>query len=366
MTRHTPLSQNDFLYELVSCPSVYTREKEVAELSVRQMAALGFRDVHRDAAGNAVGFWGSAGAKRQLMLLGHIDTVPGEIPVRIERDGDDEILHGRGAVDAKAPFATFVQAVSQLDRGIPAEIIVVGAVEEEASSSKGAHQVLQDFEEPDGVIIGEPSNTSGITLGYKGRLLAELSISRTMTHSAHQHVSAAEAGIAFHLRVQSMVEKLNEGKDGIFAPLDYSVQSFQTQANGFSESANVKLGFRLGPSFTPSGLEETLRDLHRAHRESIGDIRFLGHEIPVRFDKKNRLATALRAAMRAEGVTPRHLHKTGTSDMNVLASKWGCPMVAYGPGDSALDHTPEEHIKLGDYQRAIRILYGALTRLAGG
>ena len=109
-----------------------------------------------------------------------------------------------------------------------------------------------------------------------------------------------------------------------------------------------------------------LRALHGEHGDSIADVRFLGHEIPVQFDKKNRLATALRAAMRADGVTPRHLHKTGTSDMNVLAAKWGCPMVAYGPGDSALDHTPEERIKLGDYQRAIRILHGALTRVAGG
>ena len=363
MAQSFPLSENDFLHALVLCPSVSTHEKEVAELSLRQMEAHGFRNTYRDRAGNAIGVWGPASAKRRLILLGHIDTVPGEIPVRIEHDGNNKILHGRGAVDAKAPFATFVQAVSQLNRNISAEIIVIGAVEEEASSSKGARQVLRDFDEPEAVLIGEPSNTTGITLGYKGRLLAEFSSTRTMTHSAHEHVSAAEAGIEFHLCVKAMVTKLNEGKGGLFAPLDYSVQSFQTETDGLSESVRVKLGFRLGPSFTPSRIEEMLLALCAANRKSIRDIQFLGQEIPVQFDKKNRLASALRAAMRLEGVIPRHLHKTGTSDMNVLAAKWECPMVAYGPGNSALDHTPEEHVRLSDYQTAIRILHGALTIL---
>jgi LysW-gamma-L-lysine carboxypeptidase len=35
---------------------------------------------------------------------------------------------------------------------------------------------------------------------------------------------------------------------------------------------------------------------------------------------------------------------------------WQCPAVAYGPGDSDLDHTPQEHILISEYQRAIRVL----------
>jgi LysW-gamma-L-lysine carboxypeptidase len=30
--------------------------------------------------------------------------------------------------------------------------------------------------------------------------------------------------------------------------------------------------------------------------------------------------------------------------------------VAYGPGDSSLDHTPHEHILISEYQRAVKIL----------
>ena len=38
-------------------------------------------------------------------------------------------------------------------------------------------------------------------------------------------------------------------------------------------------------------------------------------------------------------------------------------MLAYGPGDSALDHTPEEHIQLAEYDRAIDVLVEALRNL---
>jgi LysW-gamma-L-lysine carboxypeptidase len=38
-------------------------------------------------------------------------------------------------------------------------------------------------------------------------------------------------------------------------------------------------------------------------------------------------------------------------------------MVAYGPGDSKLDHTPVEHVVIADYLRAIRVLTGVLEGL---
>ncbi|MFC2173950.1 acetyl-lysine deacetylase, partial [Acidobacteriota bacterium] len=42
---------------------------------------------------------------------------------------------------------------------------------------------------------------------------------------------------------------------------------------------------------------------------------------------------------------------------------WNCPIVAYGPGDSRLDHTPHEHILISEYLRSIEILKTALRSL---
>jgi LysW-gamma-L-lysine carboxypeptidase len=65
----------------------------------------------------------------------------------------------------------------------------------------------------------------------------------------------------------------------------------------------------------------------------------------------------------AEG-EPRFVVKTGTADMNVVAPHWpSTPIVAYGPGDSSFDHTPDEHIDLNEYLRAIEVLQTVLVKL---
>ena len=49
--------------------------------------------------------------------------------------------------------------------------------------------------------------------------------------------------------------------------------------------------------------------------------------------------------------------------MNIVGPAWGCPIVAYGPGDSRLDHTPQEHISLAEFQRGIQVLARVLRML---
>jgi LysW-gamma-L-lysine carboxypeptidase len=84
-----------------------------------------------------------------------------------------------------------------------------------------------------------------------------------------------------------------------------------------------------------------------------------------RGEKNSPLVRAFLAAIRQAGGTPGFTVKTGTSDMNLVAPVWGTPILAYGPGDSSLDHTPQEHILISEYERAIGILANVLTAVAG-
>ncbi len=56
--------------------------------------------------------------------------------------------------------------------------------------------------------------------------------------------------------------------------------------------------------------------------------------------------------------------KTGTSDMNVVGPVWQCPIVAYGPGDSSLDHTPNEHLPIDEYWKAVNVIEQTLIAFA--
>ena len=81
-------------------------------------------------------------------------------------------------------------------------------------------------------------------------------------------------------------------------------------------------------------------------------------------DKQNALVRGFLKAIRHAGGRPAFKVKTGTSDMNLLGPAWGVPILAYGPGDSILDHTPREHVNLEEYERAVTVLRHALESLS--
>jgi len=339
------------LETLVGIPSPSGREQAVAQAALQWMINLGLQ-ASVDAAGNAVGHLGDG--PKQILLLGHIDTVPGVVSLR--REGDK--LYGRGAVDAKGPFCTFIAAVSRLGPVPGWHIRVAGAVEEESATSKGARHIARIMASPEYVVIGEPSSWQRITLGYKGRMLIDYALDRSMTHTAGEAVGVAERAFDFWQAIRAYAAAWNADKARRFETLDPSLRSIRTDSDGLSERVEMYLGLRLPPGLDAGDLQAFAES-----EAGEAELCFRGIEQSYRGDKRNPLTRAFLSSIREQGERASFVLKTGTSDMNVLGNVWQCPMVAYGPGDSALDHTPHEHIQVSEYLAAIRILEGALRRL---
>jgi len=90
----------------------------------------------------------------------------------------------------------------------------------------------------------------------------------------------------------------------------------------------------------------------------------IGFAIPAWACEKNtQLVRSFLSGIRSQVGEPRFVYKTGTADLNIVAPAWKCPAVVYGPGDSALDHAPDEHIEFADYARAVAVLSDVLGRL---
>jgi LysW-gamma-L-lysine carboxypeptidase len=155
------------------------------------------------------------------------------------------------------------------------------------------------------------------------------------------------------------------GAEAPFERLDPSLRHIASRDEGAFGMVEMSLGFRLPVGVSPADLAPKLRQLTGSLSEgSSVKISFSGGELAYKGNKSNPLVRAFLAAVRAVGGDPRFVVKTGTADMNVVGPHWpDTPIVAYGPGDSRLDHTPNEHIDLNEYVRAIEVLTKVLETL---
>ncbi|MEP7133366.1 MAG: [LysW]-lysine hydrolase [Chloroflexota bacterium] len=354
------MSDFETLIGLVSQYSPSGQERGAVEWLVARMKSLGYDEAFIDDAGNAVGVMGQG--TKQVVLLGHIDTVPGEI--KVERDTIS--LYGRGSVDAKGPLACFVDAVAQVGKKEGWQFVVIGAVEEERNS-EGARFVVDQYK-PDFAIIGEPNQWDRVALGYKGSAWANITVKRGQAHTASGEETAAEAAVEVWLKIKAYVDSFNANKQKIFDKLLTTLRGMESDSNDFEQWARLKVGVRLPVEVSPGAWYEKLNEIiSDSHLE--GDCHLIieptGFAVPAWGCEKNTaLVRSFLSGIRSNGGEPRFVYKTGTADLNIVAPVWKCPAVVYGPGDSTLDHTPNEHIPLEDYAKSVAVLAGVLKSLS--
>ncbi len=342
------LSPDALLERLVRIPSPTGQEARAVGFLQDEARSDGFR-VRTDRAGN---FLAEAGqGDRLLLFVGHIDTVAGTIPVRVEGG----VLWGRGSVDAKAPLvAAYAAARQRLDDG-GLRILVAGCVDEEGGSA-GAKALPRDLR-PEAIIVGEPSGADGITIGYKGILRGTFRAEREAVHGGHPGGGAADALVAWWSAV---------GRDLAFAEgfttCHGRLGDLRSASDGLRDEAHARFQVRLPPAVPPALAQQRILGLARDHG---CDVDFSEAMPAAESSPRSALVAHFKTSIRAVGMAPRLKRKTGTADFNHLA-QWfpGVPMVAYGPGDSHLDHTPQERIELAELRRGVQVMGGVMERLA--
>ncbi len=266
---------------------------------------------------------------QMLLMLGHMDTVPGKLPVVI--DEDSGVITGRGAADAKGPLCTALAALERLPQ-LWDKVSIIAAPDEEGPSE--AAMYIRDSWQERPVVILEPSNWEGITISYMGRICVNLKIECPPSHSGHLKPFAAE----------ELYMAWNElAKDGI-------ARIKKIEGNATQATMVLDIRFR-------EGMPE---DILTKIPENV-NFEVIERTMPYVANKNTKLTRSFLRAIRKVGGTPRFKNKTGTSDMNVLGEQWkSAPMLAYGPGDGNLGHTDQEHIRIEDYLKGIDVLERAL------
>lgn len=341
MSGEVDSSARRLLWDLVSISSVSGEEHECAERMVKFFEDHD-RRVWLDDAGNV-----RAPGETDVLLTSHIDTVAGSIPVRVE-DGE---LWGRGSVDAKGSLSAMMVAA------VTSDVSFVGVVGEEHDSG-GARHLVEHGDQPSVLINGEPSGWDGLTIGYRGHLPGTYVSTSKSGHSSRPENNAIQDAIQWWTRVADLFEA--DEWMPVFEQVTAKPVGFigGISDDGLSIETSLHAEFRVPPEMTIDEVRELvdgeLREGTVQWREAIP---------PVMESPRTAPARAFRVAIRELDGTPRLLRKTGTSDMNIFSAAWTCPMVTYGPGDSSLDHTPDERLHLDEYDRSIAVLERVCERL---
>lgn len=335
--------RTEYLVKMSQIPSVSQYENRLARYMAHRLSNENLSSIV-DAAGNIVTRIGKG--HRKLLFLSHIDTVPGNISVNLEGN----ILKGRGTVDAKGTYAAYLEAAASFQGIENTEILVIGAVEEEISSAKGGIFVRENYQ-ADAVVIGEPSHTKNITLGYNGMFKVELKCAVTSSHSAAKDYQSP-SDILLNI-TQQLIDSVKA-----FGEQNISIREFVSGYENHQEHAKVAINFRISPTCELAALNRLIQEYATNYPEVKFEV--LRQAPGALFEKTTSLANAFYRSIKQHQEIPRFVFKTGTSYMNTLKTSWSCPMIAYGPGDSALDHTEHEHILLSDFEKSVSILKQAI------
>jgi LysW-gamma-L-lysine carboxypeptidase len=355
----------DLLTRMIKIYSPSGNEEEISLFLADEMKKLGFH-VHRNEVGNVIGETGEGSPV--ILLCGHMDTVEGKIPVRVE-DGQ---LYGRGSVDAKGPLAAMIVAASKFVKdGFPGKILVVGVVDEEKGGT-GIQHFVESGIQPDYAIFGEPSGLEKIVFGYKGIVTVKVTVDTPSGHSAAPWLfdNAIEKAMEFWRQIRKLHLREEKLKSRF-----YSITSCLTGIKGGNSSASfipahceILIQLRIPPQLSPEVVFEEVKrkiDRYKATNPKVTvSVEMVDVAKAFEADRRSVIVRTLAWGIRKTTLNYASFsRKTGTGDMNVLGNALKIPVVTYGPGDSRLDHTPNEHIDIQEYLNSIEVLKKALTKL---
>ncbi|MEM2099337.1 MAG: M20/M25/M40 family metallo-hydrolase [Candidatus Bathyarchaeia archaeon] len=354
------------LTDLLRIYSPSGKESEIAEFLTKEMGKLGFQ-VRKDAVGNVIGEIGQG--EPTILLCGHMDTIAGNLPVRVE----NYKIYGAGAVDAKGPLAAMIVAAATLAResALKSRLVLVAAVEEEATS-KGIKHVIQQGLKADYAIFGEPSGVENITIGYKGSLHLKITCKTETGHSSSPwfYENALEKGFDLWQQIKNAYPPVEKQESPFHAVTACLVKLVGGKGNSKVPSeCEMRVDIRVPPQFTVAQVFSIFQNVIRQWQEANPKVRVkvvvVDQNEAFEVDKNSLLVKAMSYAIRKVTQKPATLlRKTGTGDMNILGRAMNIPIVTYGPGNSHLDHTKDEHIDIREYLAGIEVYKETILKLS--
>jgi len=342
------------LSTLVDIPSVTGQEAALADFVAERLARRGAGECLRS--GDAVLWRGPQGGRPQMVLAGHLDTVPPAGPPRARREG--ERLYGPGASDMKAGDAVMLALIETLD---PARLrfdlaVVFYDGEEGPYERNGLGRLLAEqpwLRGAELAILLEPT-ACGVELGCNGVLNAQVRVSGRSAHAARpwtgvNAIERAAPWLAEIVRfpVTPVVVQGLEFRE----TLQVTRLRAGTAPNVVPDEFVAHLNHRFAPDRTPEAAEARLRALVPEDFELRVTDRAPAGRVCLQEPRVREFVERFRPAVSG---------KQGWTDVARFTAA-GVPAMNFGPGVPELAHAADEHCPVAHLTRAYDCLARFLT-----
>jgi succinyl-diaminopimelate desuccinylase len=345
---------------------------------------------------NVVGRHDGSANGPAIHLNGHFDVVPVGLGWTRDPFGgevDNGRLYGRGSCDMKSGIAAAVFAAEAIRRagvGHRAPIEISGTVDEESGGFAGVGWLAENKwisrDRTRAVIIPEPFGVDRVCVGHRGVYWFEVIAEGRIAHGSMPYLGINA--------VEGMSHFLDLVRDELSPALYQRVTSMPVVPEG-SRHATININGIDGgqpidevPSpcvadrcravfdrrfLLEEGLDKTRSEIAALVQKAqarMPEVRFTIHDRlifePTRAPEDAPLIGALTGAI--QRVTGRHaslVASPGTYDQKHVARIAGVPhCVAYGPGELAMAHQPDEYCSVDDIVTCTKVLALAVMDLS--
>ena len=324
---------------LVAIPSESHEEATLATHVEQRLRALGRLDVER--VDDNVVARTHLGRPMRLVLAGHLDTVPANDNATPRVEGD--VLWGLGSTDMKGGLAVMLALAETVPDPAVDVTWVFYAAEEVAAVHNGLRHLFEhrpDLLVGDAALLGEPT-AADLEVGCQGTMRLRVTLAGARAHPARPWMGRN----AIH-RAGRVLAALDdyEARRPVLDGCEFheALQALSVEGgvagNVVPDRAVITINHRFAPDRTPSEAQVHVEEVLSPHLEDGDEVELVdvadaappGLTHPLLATLRERNGLAVRA-------------KLGWTDVSRFAAA-GIPAANFGPGESSLAHTRDEHV----------------------
>ncbi len=316
--------------------------------------------------------WGKGG--RRLIFNGHLDVVPaGHLAQWKYPPFQGKLkkgrIYGRGASDMKGGIASFLHAISMIDRSnihLDQGAVILHLVSDEESHGHQGMDFLthKKMIRGNAAIVGEPTDLDPV-IGQKGALWLRISTIGKPAHGSRPHL-----GINAIEKMKKVINQLNsislEKEHPLLGKPTFNIGTIQggTKINIVPERCEIEVDRRMLPSEKKERvlreIKESLDFLQLQDPSFQYQIEEIDFAEPSEIDPEDEIVKiSVEAIGEVRGERPKTKGFSGFTDARFYIKECRIPTLILGPGGVDQSHTTNESVEVDALVQAAQI-YGLI------